>query len=217
VRPPAPDGSLDRAFQQQFGLVAGVDEVGRGALAGPVLVGAVILPRGASIPGLHDSKLLSPSQRERLAPRIRQVATAWALAERSADEIDASNILVATRAAMAEALAALVPRPAMAICDGVAALRAECPVVAEPRADGRYLCVAAASVLAKVERDRRMVELARPFPHYGWERNKGYGTPQHLRALRLHGPSPLHRRSFAPVRVLACLRGKASSHGDLET
>lgn len=203
MRPPAPDGSLDHALQVRFGLVAGVDEVGRGALAGPVMAGAVILPADAVLPGLHDSKLLTPRQRQRLAARIREVATAWTLAQREAGEIDAGNILLATRAAMAEVLAALAPRPSLAICDGTGPDSAVCRIVAEPRADGRYLCVAAAAVLAKVERDRLMTELALVYPGYGWERNKGYGTAEHLRALRRIGPSPLHRRSFAPVRVLA--------------
>ena len=198
-----PDGALDAELARQYGLVAGVDEVGRGALAGPVVAAAVILGGGAVPDGLDDSKRRSARQRERLAPLIEASAAAWTLAERDALEIDRVNILNATVAAMTEAVGRLSPAPCCVVVDALRLHGVAAPVVAEPRADARYLCVAAASILAKVARDRMMTELARRYPGYGWERNKGYGTPEHLDALRRLGPSPLHRSSFAPMRVLA--------------
>ena len=203
MRPAAPDGALDSALAQRFGLVAGVDEVGRGALAGPVVVAAVILGSHAAIGGLDDSKRVASRRRELLAPLIRRQAVAWTLAQREAIEIDRLNILNATIAAMKEAVLRLDPRPGCVVVDALKLEGIDVPMVAEPRADGRYLCVAAASIVAKVARDRLMSELAVRYPGYGWERNKGYATPRHLDALRRLGPSPLHRRSFAPVRVLA--------------
>jgi ribonuclease HII len=203
VRPAAPDGALDSALAQRFGLIAGVDEVGRGALAGPVVVAAVILGDRAAIDGIDDSKRVPPRRRERLAPLIREHAVAWSLARREVAEIDRLNILNATIAAMEEAVLRLDPRPGCVVVDALKLKGLGVPLVAEPRADGRYLCVAAASIVAKVARDRLMSELAVRYPAYGWERNKGYATPRHLEALRRLGPSPLHRRSFAPVRVLA--------------
>ena len=203
MRPAAPDGALDSALAQRFGLVAGVDEVGRGALAGPVVVAAVILGGRAAIGGLDDSKRVPTRRRELLAPLIRRQAVAWTLAQREAIEIDRLNILNATIAAMKEAVRRLEPRPGCVVVDALKLEGIDVPMVAEPRADGRYLCVAAASIVAKVARDRLMSELAVRYPGYGWERNKGNATPRHLDALRRLGPSPLHRRSFAPVRVLA--------------
>jgi len=199
----APDGSLDAALARRFGLLAGVDEVGRGALAGPVVVAAVVLGSEASLVGLDDSKRVSARRRERLAPEIQGSALAWAIAARDAAAIDRLDILRATIEAMREAVLLLHPRPDCVVVDAVALRGLDVPVVAEPRADQRYRCVAAASIVAKVARDRLMTDLARSHPGYGWERNKGYATPQHLAALRRLGASPLHRRSFAPVRVLA--------------
>jgi ribonuclease HII len=203
VRAGAPDGALDQALCRRYGLVAGVDEVGRGALAGPVVVAAVALGPECSLSGLDDSKRVTPRRRERLSPEIRERAVTWALAQREVDDIDRLNILGATVAAMKEAVGALSPAPGCVIVDAVKLSDLGMPVVAEPRADSRYLCVAAASIVAKVARDSMMVLLAREYPGYGWERNKGYATAEHLAALRRLGPSPLHRRSFAPVRVLA--------------
>ncbi len=203
MRPSPPDGSLDVLLQNRYGSLAGVDEVGRGALAGPLVVAAVILDPSRPIAGLDDSKRLSPARRERLAAAILGSALAWALASRSAAEVDEMNVLGATRSAMREALASLSARPGCVVSDAVKLGPQPFPVFSEPRADARYLCVAAASILAKVNRDRGMVEAARDFPDYGWERNKGYGSPEHLEALRRVGPSACHRRSFAPVRVLA--------------
>ncbi len=203
MRDGAPDGALDEALRRRYGLVAGVDEVGRGALAGPVVVAAVALPPGCSLRGIDDSKRLSPAHRSRLAPQIRDGAIAWALAQRDAAEIDGSNILKATAAAMREAIVHLQPPPECVVVDAVKLEGLGMNVLAEVRADERYLCVAAASIVAKVARDEMMIQLSRRYPGYGWERNKGYATAKHLDALRRLGPSPLHRRSFAPVRVLA--------------
>ncbi len=203
MRAPAPDGALDTTLQHEFGLVAGVDEVGRGALAGPVTVAAVILDPARPIPGIDDSKRLTPRKREDLAAAIKLNAVAWTIIERSPAEIDRINILEATRAAMTEAVTRLRPRPALVVTDAVVLPAARIEVRAEIGADRRFLCVAAASILAKVDRDARMVAFAATHGCYGWERNKGYPAPAHLDALRRFGPCELHRRSFAPVRVLA--------------
>ncbi len=203
MRPSRPTGELDDRLRRSFGLIAGVDEVGRGALAGPVTVAAVILDPARPISGLDDSKRLSPATRRRLAGAIRERAIAWAVVSRSAQDVDRLNVLGATRHAMQEALRLLRPAPRCAVVDAVRLEGLPFAVIAEPRADGRYLCVAAASILAKVERDLAMVSSSASFPGYGWERNKGYGTPEHLAALGRLGASPLHRRSFTPVRVLA--------------
>ena len=203
MRRAAPDGTLDAELARRYGLVAGVDEVGRGALAGPVVVAAVILGDGDAVAGIDDSKRVPATRRERLAPLIRAHARALALARRESDEIDRVNILRATVAAMREAVLGLSPPPGCVVVDAVRIPGLAVPQIAEPRADERYLCVAAASIVAKVARDRLMAELARDYPGYGWERNRGYATREHLDALARIGPSRLHRRSFAPVRVLA--------------
>lgn len=203
-----PDGLPDRALQQRYGLLAGVDEVGRGALAGPLTVAAVILDPRHVIPGIDDSKRLSAQARRRLAVEVRRHAVAWAVVHRSPTRIDAVNVLEATREAMRSALLALRPVPACAVADALALPGLPFPVVTETHADERYLCVAAASILAKVVRDAHMARLAGRHPGYGWERNRGYGTREHLEALRRIGPSPCHRRSFAPVRV-SMNRGKS--------
>jgi len=203
VSPAPPDGTLDKKLQHRYGLVAGVDEAGRGALAGPVTVAAVILDPERPIAGLDDSKCLSPRQRQRLAPLIRSRALAWSLAQRSAAEIDASNILEATREAMRQAACALWPQPGLVMSDAVGLNALPFPWQAEPRADGHYQCVAAASILAKVFRDVLMRHLAGRFPGYGWDRNVGYGSSEHMEALARQGPCCLHRQSFAPMRVLA--------------
>ena len=203
MRPAPPDGSFDLVLQQRYGLLAGVDEVGRGALAGPVTVAAVILDPARPVDGLNDSKRLSPAQRTRLATSLWEQALAWSVTHRGPREIDEMNILEATRAAMLEAVLALVPAPGAVVCDAVKLSGLPFPSFAEVRADARFCCVAAASILAKVVRDALMVSWAREIPGYDWGRNKGYGTPAHLDALRRIGPTVLHRRSFSPVRVLA--------------
>ncbi|OYV95799.1 MAG: ribonuclease HII [Acidobacteria bacterium 21-70-11] len=184
-------------------MIAGVDEVGRGAIAGPVTVAAVVLDPARPITGLDDSKRLRPAVRERLAIEIRAKAVAFAVAQRSPAEIDRVNILEATRAAMVDAVLALDADFGLVVSDAVFLPSLAVSVLAEPRADARYLCVAAASILAKVVRDRAMAALEREHPGYGWASNKGYPTPAHLDALRRLGVSALHRTTYGPVRVLA--------------
>lgn len=203
ARAKPPDGSLDAELQQQFGLIAGVDEVGRGALAGPVTVAAVILSSTVVLPGVDDSKKLSRRRREVLAEAIRATCVGWAVAERSPAEIDRDNILEATRSAMGQAVRGLDPQPGLVVSDAVAVPGLPFPCRAEPRADARYVCVAAASILAKVFRDAQMRRLAGLMPGYDWEHNVGYGTAKHLAALRHLGPTVMHRHTFAPVHVLA--------------
>ena len=187
-----------------------MDEVGRGALAGPVTVGAVILTPGREPSGLDDSKRLTAAVRQRLDGEIRAAAVAWSLGACSAEEVDTLGIVEATRTAMRRAVNGLAVEPACVICDALAPSGLSMPVLAEIRADSRYLCVAAASIVAKVARDAEMRRLAGECPGYDWERNKGYGTASHLDAIRRLGPSHLHRRSFAPIRVLAFDSGRAS-------
>lgn len=180
--------------------VAGVDEAGRGSLAGPVVAAAVILPRGAVLPGLADSKLLTPAVRARLAGAIQAAATSWAIAAAEASEIDATDILRATLRAMAEAVRQLRPQPGLVLVDGN--LTPRLPVPARPvvRGDRCVPVISAASILAKVTRDRIMEGWGVRFPEYGFARHKGYGTAAHRAAIARHGPSPIHRRTFAGVR-----------------
>ncbi|CUB07432.1 MULTISPECIES: ribonuclease HII [Tepidiphilus] len=182
-------------------LTCGVDEAGRGPLAGPVVAAAVILPPGTSLSGLNDSKKLSPRQRERLAAEIRATALAWAVAEASAAEIDAWNILRSTLRAMARAVAALPLTPDEVLVDGNQAPALEVPVRTIIGGDALEPAIMAASILAKTHRDARLVALEARHPGYGFARHKGYGTAAHLAALARLGPCPEHRRSFAPVRA----------------
>ncbi|MFO1293440.1 MAG: ribonuclease HII [Rubrivivax sp.] len=183
------------------GLVAGVDEAGRGPLAGPVVAAAVILDELRPIQGLADSKALTPRRRERLFDEIRAHALCCAVAEASAEEIDGLNILQATLLAMQRAVAALRLTPQRVVVDGNRRPALPMPCAAVVRADARVAAVAAASILAKVHRDRLCVELHARWPQYGFDAHKGYPTPAHLEALRAHGPCAQHRRSFAPVRA----------------
>ncbi|MDE2003761.1 MAG: ribonuclease HII [Betaproteobacteria bacterium] len=180
-------------------LVAGVDEAGRGPLAGPVVAAAVILDPARPVDGLRDSKLLSPGRRERLAVEIRARSIAWAVAVCGVAEIDELNILQATLLAMRRAVEALQVRPVRALVDGNRCPELACPARAIIRGDRDVAAIAAASILAKTARDAMLIELDREYPAYGFARHKGYGTPEHLAALELHGPCPAHRRSFAPV------------------
>ncbi len=181
--------------------MAGVDEAGRGPLAGPVVAAAVVLD-GRSIPGLRDSKRLSPRQREEVAEAIRHRALSWAVGAASVQEIDWMNVLHAARLAMRRAVEALSVKPSLVLVDGRCGLAVPVPQRAVVRGDATVACIAAASVLAKVERDRIMGELDRAYPGYGFADHKGYPCPAHLEALRRLGPSPVHRRSFLPVRNL---------------
>jgi ribonuclease HII len=179
-------------------LVAGIDEVGRGSLFGPVVAAAVILDSSYRIRGLRDSKLLPADRREVLAQRIREHAVAWSIAAVDAARIDQINIYHASRVAMQEAVAQLSPCADYLLID---AMKLDCPLPQRPIIHGDALSasIAAASILAKVHRDRIIAEWDPIFPLYGLRSNKGYSTPKHLAALREHGPSPLHRQSFAPV------------------
>ena len=187
-----------RAWESGATLVAGVDEVGRGSLFGPVVAAAVILDRGYRVRGLRDSKLLLADRREVLAQRIREHAIAWAIAAVDAARIDQINIYHASRLAMREAVGRLAPAADHLLVD---ALRLDCEVPQFPIIHGDALSasIAAASILAKVERDRMMREWDPVFPAYGLASHKGYSTPKHIAALREFGPTPLHRQSFAPV------------------
>ncbi|GBD07827.1 Ribonuclease HII [Candidatus Thermoflexus japonica] len=191
-------------WRQGYQNVAGLDEAGRGAWAGPVVAAAVILPpdpRGLRrrLAGVRDSKTLTPEQREALFPEILQAARAVGIGMASPEEIDALGIVPATRLAMLRALEALPIPPEALIVDALT-LPVPLPQRVLFQADARCLSAAAASIVAKVARDRWMVEMDRIYPGYGFARHKGYGTPAHRRALQAHGPSPIHRRSFAPVR-----------------
>lgn len=181
-------------------LVAGVDEAGRGPLAGPVVAAAVILDPAVPIAGLDDSKLLSPRRRAELDLEIRERAAGYAVARADADVIDAINVLQATMQAMREAVARLDPAPELVLVDGNRCPDVPCPVRAVVGGDATVAAIGAASILAKVARDREMIEMDRRYPEYGFARHKGYGTRAHRDALLRLGPSPIHRRSFAPVR-----------------
>jgi ribonuclease HII len=181
-------------------LIAGIDEAGRGPLAGPVVAAAVILDPDRPIDGLRDSKELGERERDRLAIEIRTHSLAWAVAEAGADEIDRLNILQATFVAMRRAVTALRIAPAEALVDGNRCPSLPCPVRAVVGGDRSVAAISAASILAKTARDQKLNELDCRYPAYGFAHNKGYGTPEHLAALARHGPCPAHRRSFEPVR-----------------
>lgn len=187
------------------GLVCGVDEAGRGPLAGPVVAAAVILDPNNPIDGLNDSKRLSARRRERLKAEICAKALAWAVAEASVEEIDTINILHASMLAMQRAVDALSVRPIRALIDGNRCPKLACEVEAVVGGDGKIEAIAAASILAKTTRDAGMSNLHLCYPQYGFDRHMGYPTALHLQALREHGPSPVHRRSFSPVRQLVLL------------
>jgi ribonuclease HII len=187
--------------------VAGVDEAGRGPLAGPVSAAAVILDPARPIPGLDDSKKLTAARREALDLQIRERALAWAVAWASAQEIDRINILQASMLAMQRAVAALSVRPTRVLVDGNRCPDVECEVEAIVGGDGLISAIGAASILAKVARDRLMCDLDRAFPGYGFSGHKGYPTPAHIEALSRLGPCPEHRRSFGPVRACIHIMG----------
>lgn len=189
--------------------IAGLDEAGRGSLFGPVFAAAVILNPKRRIVGLDDSKRLTPARREELAPRIRKHALAWAVAEIDASRIDAWNIYQASRQAMMAAVAALAMSPDYLLLDAV---ELDLPIEQKSliHGDARSVSIAAASILAKVERDHQMEEWDRVYPQYGFAQHKGYCTPEHLEALKRHGPTPRHRFSFAPVREASCWAAGAS-------
>ncbi len=186
-----------RLYQEGYRYIAGVDEVGRGCLAGPVFAAAVIFPRGFIIPGVDDSKKLSPSQREKLYPEIVKCAVAWSVARVEAAEIDTVNIHHASLRAMAKAVQQLMPLPEYVLIDGRFPLPMTLPQQPVIKGDCLSHSIAAASILAKVSRDRWMTELATQYPEFSFECHKGYGTKKHLAAIREHGLTPLHRRRFS--------------------
>jgi ribonuclease HII len=216
---------LQPAFEEQsyargFACVAGLDEVGRGPLAGPVVAAAVVLPRQFAYSGIKDSKVLTPGQREKLAPVIKQEALSWGLGVVEVEQIDRLNILTASFMAMVKACQGLHPPADCVLIDGNQMIPRELfgPVKnfagslprqrAIVKGDRLCLSIAAASILAKVARDAMMVELDRIYPEYGFAGHKGYGCAAHLDALRRFGPSPVHRRSFQPVREACAERNE---------
>lgn len=183
-------------------LICGVDEAGRGPLAGPVFAACVVLSPADPIAGLADSKKLTTLRRERLAREIRSRAAAWAIASATVEEIDRLNILRASLLAMRRAVEQLSLVPDQVLVDGLHCPELRWPTRAVVRGDSTVAAISAASILAKTTRDAAMLDLHARFPEYGFDRHKGYPTPDHLQALRRFGVSPVHRRSFAPVRVL---------------
>jgi ribonuclease HII len=183
-------------------LVAGVDEAGRGPLAGPVTAAAVILDPARPVAGIADSKQLSSARRGELEPLIKQAAIAWAVASAGVDEIDALNILQASLLAMKRAVEALAASPELVLVDGNRCPSLVCAAEAVVRGDASVPVIGAASILAKVSRDREMERLDPLYPAYGFARHKGYPTREHLAVLREQGPCEIHRRSFGPVRKL---------------
>jgi ribonuclease HII len=197
----AADRQPSLRFAEPAGLVCGVDEAGRGPLAGPVFAAAVILDPERPIDGLRDSKKLTAPRREALAGTIRERALAWSIASASVEEIDTLNILQATMLAMARAVEGLEPSPVLARIDGNRAPRLRCAVQTLVGGDALDPAISAASILAKTARDAVLVGMHARWPQYRFDVHKGYPTASHLAALREHGPCPEHRRSFGPVRA----------------
>lgn len=187
---------------KKINLIAGVDEAGRGPLAGPVYAAAVILSPTARIDGLADSKKLTAKKREVLFDLIQERALSWAIASASVEEIDAINILQASLLAMRRAVENLATQPHHILVDGLYCPKVSMPARAIVKGDSKEPAISAASILAKVARDREMHTLHEQFPHYGFNLHKGYGTAVHMAALAAHGVSAVHRRSYAPVRNL---------------
>lgn len=200
-QPPVRSTFEHAARKQGYSLIAGADEAGRGSLFGPVYAAAVILDKDNPIRGLRDSKQLSPQRRELLAVRIRQRALAWAVATADASEIDAMNIYQASRLAIQRAISSLHPQPDYLLIDALH-IDLDIPQEAIIHGDALSPSIAAASILAKVDRDACLCQWHQRFPQYGFARHKGYPTPEHLEALSLYGPTPFHRMSYAPVRQL---------------
>jgi ribonuclease HII len=206
-----PDLSLETALRKRgLASIAGVDEAGRGPLAGPVTAAAVILPKGFRCPGLNDSKKLSPQKRENFHNKlVSNPKVRWSVAHADIAEIDSINILRATHLAMKRAVEGLACEIEHCLIDGLPVPNFPWAHDGVVQGDGISLSIAAASVIAKVTRDRLMREIALEFPQYGFERHHGYGTKEHLEALQLHGPCRIHRRSFQPVSQLLLPFGEA--------
>lgn len=190
---------LDRT---NFQLIAGVDEVGRGPLAGPVVAAAVILDPNNPIEGLADSKKLSEKKRELLSEEIKQKALSWFIARADIEEIDSINILQASLLAMKRAVESLSHSPDLALIDGNKLPDLNCQMEAIIKGDSKEACISAASIIAKVARDNEMVEMDKIYPGYGFAKHKGYPTKQHREAIETLGITPIHRRSYAPVQKL---------------
>jgi len=188
-----------RAHQRNFRRIAGVDEAGRGPLAGPVVAAAVVLPYGIDLPDVRDSKQLSPAQRQACYEKICSVATDISVGEVSAAEIDRTNILAASLKAMHKAVAQIDPLPDFLLIDGPWEVEIQLPQKAIKRGDQLSMSVAAASIVAKVHRDAIMFAFHQSYPHYNFAQNKGYGTEEHRIALTLFGPCPVHRQTFRGV------------------
>lgn len=186
---------------QGYRVIAGVDEVGRGAWAGPLAAAAVVLPLGCRIPGVRDSKLLPKERREDLAEKIMEKAIAWSIAMITVETIDECGLGAANLLALRQAVESLSIGADYVLSDAFDLTRFGLSCTPVIHGDARVFSIAAASILAKVHRDRRMEAYAEDFPMYGFERHRGYGTPEHQEALRLFGPSALHRRSFEPIRA----------------
>lgn len=192
-----------KLWQKGYLLLAGLDEAGRGPLAGPVVAAACILPAQFYLPGLNDSKLLTESKREKLYSQIQAQAISYALGSAEPAEIDALNILEATKLAMKRAIEGLKVRPQYLLIDALTLPTVKLPQLPLKGGDRISATIAAASILAKVSRDRLMVELDALYPGYAFSKNKGYGSKEHMQSLRHLGPSPIHRKSFAPVKFEA--------------
>lgn len=186
----------------QYKFLAGVDEAGRGPLAGAVFAAAVILDASCPIAGITDSKRLSAKQRTTLAISIKQYAISWAVAQADVAEIEQLNILQASLLAMRRAVLQLDPSPQYVVVDGKFCPKLELPCQAIIKGDSKIPAISAASILAKVQRDQEMLQLDQQYPQYGFAQHKGYPTKQHLLALQTHGVSPVHRRTYAPVKAL---------------
>jgi ribonuclease HII len=221
---PLPFGAVEeQSYLAGYRCIAGLDEAGRGPLAGPVVAAAVVLPRKFFHPGINDSKSLTAKQREQMALVVKEIAVCWGLGVVEAGEIDRINVLRASLLAMAKATEALRPMPDYLLIDGNQAIPAELfsPHVRglgfAPRQKtiikGDQLClsIAAASIVAKVARDEMMRALDELYPHYGFASHKGYGSAAHVEALKRFGPSPIHRKSFKPVRDCGAPRGEGGS------
>ena len=189
----------DLMMEDSADLIAGVDEAGRGPLAGPVVAAAVILNPDHPIPGLRDSKKLSPAQREHLAELIKERALAWCVADASVEEIDELNIQQATMLAMKRCVEGLTVKPNLVLVDGNRIPRLSCRVNAIVKGDDKIAAISAASILAKTTRDKWLVELDSRYPGYGLAKHKGYGVPEHIRAIKELGILPIHRKSFEPI------------------
>ena len=201
-KPQDPDLFNDQMLIESADLIAGVDEAGRGPLAGPVVAAAVILDPDNPIEGLRDSKKLTAAKREKLATEIKQKALSWSIAHATVEEIDELNILEATMLAMKRAIVGLALEPNLILVDGNRIPKMNRRINAVVKGDDKIAAISAASILAKTTRDGWMVELDARYPEYGFAKHKGYGVKQHIEAIRRYGVLPVHRKSFSPVKEM---------------